>query len=248
MRANKITTEQSLYWLAFLLALALRLFQLGAVPLTDAEAGWALQARGLAQGGSAGLGAQPAYILLNSQLFSLFGDTNFMARLFPALAGSLLVWLPFLLRRWMGASSWLHRAGLVLAFGLAIDPGLVSLSRQVGSPMPALAFTLLALAALYNRQMIGLGIFAGLALLSGPAFLQGVLVLGISWGLIRLASRKNPQAQSDEGIDVQPVETISSSEISMALAAFLATLLVVGTLFLHTLQGMEAWLIPYLLT
>jgi len=144
MRVIRITTEASLYWLAFLLALVLRLAQLGAAPLTDTEAGWALQALSLAHGGGAALGAQPAYILLTSRLFNLFGDTNFMARLFPTLAGSFLVWLPFTLRRWMGASPWLRRAGVVMAFGLALDPGLVSLSRQVGSQVPALAFTLLA--------------------------------------------------------------------------------------------------------
>jgi len=240
MKAYKITTEQLLYWLAFLLALVLRLFQLGAAPLTDVEAGWALPALGLAHGEAPVLTAQPAYILLTSQLFSLFGDTNFMARFFPALAGSLLVWLPFFLRRWMRASSWLHRAGVVMAFGLAIDPGLVSLSRQVGSPMPALVFTLLALACLYNRHMIGLGVCAGLALLSGPAFLQGLLIIGVSWVLFRLVSRRISGAQSDEGTELLPAEPISNRSIGFALIALAGTLLVAGTLFLRALPGLGA--------
>lgn len=240
MKVQRTTSAQILYWLAFALALALRLARLGAAPLSDGEAGWALQALGLAHGGNAALGAQPAYILLTSLLFRLFGDTNFMARLFSALAGSLLVWLPFLLRRGMGASKWLQRAGFVMAFGLAIDPGLVSLSRQVGSPMPAVAFTLLALACFYSRQMIGLGIFVGLAVLSGPAFLQGALILGVGWILIRWLGRGIPQAQSDEGIDVPPLEPIPSRSLGFALAAFLATILAAGTLFLHSLQGLGA--------
>src|SRR4030065_2261214 len=157
MDEKKIKAEHYLYWLAFLLALTLRLFQLGAAPLTNMEAGWALQALSVARGSGAGIGAQPAYILLTSQLFSILGDSNFLARLFPALAGSLLVWLPFFFRRWMSASSWLHRAGLVLAFGLAFDPGMVSLSRQVGSLMPAMAFILLALACLHNRHRFWMG-------------------------------------------------------------------------------------------
>jgi predicted membrane-bound mannosyltransferase len=169
----------------------MRLFQLGAGPLSEVEAGWALQALGVAHGQAQSLGAQPAYIILTSQLFSIISDSNFLARLYPAIAGSLLVWLPFFFRRSMGMSTWLHRAGLVMAFGLAIDPGLVSLSRQVGSPIPALAFTLLALACLYNRHMVWMGIAAGLALLSGPAFLQGLLILGISWGLYRLVRRNS---------------------------------------------------------
>ena len=146
------------------------------------------------------MGSQPAYLLITSQLFSILGDTNFLARFIPALAGSLIVWLPFYLRPWLGDSSLLKRAGVVMAFGLAIDPGLVSLSRQAGSLMPAMAFTLLALASFYNRRMIWAGIFAGLALLSGPAFLQGMLILGVGWGVYRLLVRKpadSPPEQAD---------------------------------------------------
>lgn len=240
MSVYKISREHLLYWLAFLSALGMRLFQLGAAPLTDFESGWALQALGIAHGEVAALGAQPAYILLTSQLLSIFGDTNFLARLFPALAGSLLVWLPFFFRRWMGDSSWLHRAGLVMAFGLAIDPGLVSLSRQVGSLMPALAFTLLALACLQNRHMVWTGVFAGLALLSGLAFLQGLLIIMLSWGFFRLAERQFAQTQPDEDIAEPSVEPISSRSIGVTLSALGGTLLVAGALFLRLPQGLGA--------
>jgi hypothetical protein len=240
MKAYKITTEHLLYWLAFFLALGLRLFQLGAAPLSDIEAGWALQVLGLAHGGAVALGAQPAYILLTSQFFSVFGDTNFLARLLPALAGSLIIWLPYLYRDWMRDSSWLHRAGLMMAFGLAIDPGLVSLSRQTGSLMPAMAFTLLGFACLYNRRMIWTGIFAGLALLSGPAFLQGLLILGISWGLYRLAWQRFLKPQPDDDNDMPAVESISSRSIQVAVAALVGTLLAAGTLFLRFPQGLGA--------
>ncbi len=156
MKANKITTEHLLYGLAFLLALGMRFFQLGAAPLSDTEAGWALQALSTSHGAVAALGAQPAYILLTSQLFSIFGDTNFLARFLPALAGSLIIWLPYYFRDWMGDTSWLRRAGLIMAFGLAIDPGLVSLSRQAGSLMPAMAIYL-ARACLPVQSADGLG-------------------------------------------------------------------------------------------
>jgi hypothetical protein len=240
MKAHKITTEHLLYWLAFLLALGLRLFQLGAGPLSDVEAGWALQALGLAHGGAVVLGALPAYILLTSQLFSVFGDTNFMARFFPALAGSLIIWLPYFFRDRMGDSSWLHRAGMIMAFALAIDPGLVSLSRQAGSLMPAISFTLLALACLHNRRMIWTGIFAGLALLSGVAFLQGILILGITWGLYRLAWQRLLQPQTGEDNNEPHLEPISSRSIGVMLAALAATFLTAGTLFLRFPQGLGA--------
>jgi hypothetical protein len=240
MKAYKITTENLVYALAFFLALGMRLFQLGAGPLSDLEAGWALQALGLTHAGAVVMGAQPAYILLTSQLFYIFGDSNFLARFFPAITGSLIIGLPYCFRGWMGDSPWLHRAGLIMAFGLAIDPGLVSISRQAGSLMPAISFTLLALACLYNRRMILTGVLTGLALLSGLAFLQGVLILGISWGFFLLVNRKldQPPLEAESG---QPSEEpISSRSPWIALAALGGTLLAVGTLFLRFPQGLGA--------
>jgi hypothetical protein len=238
MNVNKTVTQVQLYWLAFLLALGLRLYQLGAAALSDAEAGWALQALGLAHGGAITLGPQPAYILITSQLFSIFGDTNFLARFISALAGSLIIWLPCFLRSWIGESSRLQWAGVVMAFGLAIDPGLVSLSRQAGSLMPSMAFTLLALACLYNRRMIWVGIFAGLALLSGPAFLQGLLILGVSWGLFHLISRKWTVSKPDAGNAELPPVSIPTASIRAGVAAFILTLLFAGSLFLRVPQGL----------
>ena len=240
MKANKITTQVLLYWLAFLLAMGLRLYQLGAAPLSEVEAGWALQALGLAHGGAVTLGPQPAYILITSQLFSILGDTNFLARFISAMAGSLIIWLPCFLQSWISESRGLQRAGVVMAFGLAIDPGLVSLSRQAGSLMPAIAFTLLALACLYNRHMIWAGIFAGLALLSGPAFLQGILILGVSWGLYHLVGMKLVVSQPEEDVAEQPPVSIPTPSIRAGVAAFILTLLFAGSLFLRAPQGLGA--------
>lgn len=240
MDNNHPRNEIMLYCLAFLLALAIRLYQLGASPLSDIEAQWALQALSLAHGEPVILGPQPAYLLLTSQLFSIFGNTNFMARLLPALAGSLLVWLPYFFRHWMSDSRWMHWAGVVMAFGLAIDPGLVSLSRQAGSLMPALVFTLLALACLYHRRMVWVGIFAGLALLSGPAFLQGLLILGITWSLLRLIGRKPATLPQDESQVESTNDPPPATPVWAGVIAFLLTLLVAGTLFLRVPQGLGA--------
>jgi hypothetical protein len=240
MKANKLISEYGLYWLAFLLAAGLRFYQLGASMLSESEAGWALQALGIAHGSAVVLDGQPAYILLTSLLFSIIKSTNFLARFIPALAGSLIVWLPYYFRRWMGEDTMLHRAGLVMAFGLAIDPGLVSISRQVGSPMTALAFSLLALACLYNRRMIWLGITTALAVLSGTAFLQGLLVLGLSLGLYLLVRKALVKDEAGENEAQPPSQAISASSIRVAVVAFLITLLAAGTLFLRVPQGLGA--------
>ena len=53
--------------------------------------------------------------------------------------------------------------------------------------------------------MVWVGIFAGLALLSGPAFLQGLLILGISLAVYRLLMRKLRTPQPEQG-DIEPLQ------------------------------------------
>jgi len=77
MNSSRIKYEGWLYWLAFLIALALRMIQLGAMPLTDSESQLALQALHIAQGKEVILGGQPAYVLFTSVLFLVTESTNF---------------------------------------------------------------------------------------------------------------------------------------------------------------------------
>ncbi len=240
MKDNKPTAEVALYCLAFLLALVMRLYQLGAAALSEVEAGWAVQALGLARGGAVTLGPQPLYVQLTSLLFSTVKDTNYIARFFPALVGSLLIWLPFSFRRLMGDSTWLRRAGVVMSFGLALDPGLVSLSRQAGSLMPALVFTLFALDGLYNRRMVWAGVFTALALLSGVAFLQGLLILGISWGLFSLIRRRPVESELGKNSSETTSDAIPATSIRVGVIALLLTVIFIGSMFFLHPQGLGA--------
>jgi len=104
-------------------------------------------------------------VLLTGLLFFLFGDSNAIARLWPALAGSLLVLLPWTFRGYLARYPAGRIAGLVLAFGLALDPGLVAASRLAGGPMLAAGFGLLALGFAYDRRSLPFGILGGLALI-----------------------------------------------------------------------------------
>ena len=127
MNSSRLKNEGWLYWLAFLIALGFRFIQLGASPLSDSEATLALQALHIAQGQSHLLDPQPAYILFTSILFAITESTNFMARAVTALAGSLIVFIPYLFREKLNP-----RPALILAFLMAFSPGLVALSRQRG--------------------------------------------------------------------------------------------------------------------
>lgn len=205
-----------LYGLAFLFALIIRLIQLGAFPLTDPEAASALQALQVAGGAHPAVGPQTAYVLLTSVLFFIFGSSNFLARLIPALIGSLLVFVPFFFQERLKP-----RPALILAFFLALDPGFFALSRQAGSGILSVAFLLFAWGLWEHKSQRAAGILAALAFLSGPALWPGLLALGITWGILRFLEPK-PSA------DHQPLAAVQWRQ---ALISFALTLVLFGTLF-----------------
>jgi hypothetical protein len=241
MRFRPVKYESVLYVIAFILAAALRFIQLGALPLSDAEAEWALQALNVAQGTRPLLGPQPIYILPTSLLFFLFGSSNFLARFIPALTGSALILVPYLFRLRLRSIP-----GLLLAFFLALDPGLVSLSRQAGSLIPALTFVLLAWAIWWAKRPRAAGIFGGLALLSGPAVWAGLLGLGLAWVLRRTMEKPPARTQSEEQVDKveagQGADSLRRENLKAALTFGGATILLGGTMFLLSPSGLSAWL------
>ena len=197
MRKFEPTLEHAFYALALALAVGLRFLNLGALPLSDFEADWALQALRVVQGLRPAIGPNPAYVHLTAILFYIFGATNFLARFWPALAGCVFVLAPWSLRSRIG-----RVPALVLAFGLALDPGLVAISRLAGGP--ALAITGLVLAGLMwlEGHRPAAGFFAGLALLSGPSVWFGLLGLVLVWAFTSVFKRSLP-AQAEEQAEVQ---------------------------------------------
>lgn len=181
MKQRELTWEQALYLLAIGLGLAVRLHGLGAAPLGDAEAGLALRAWALAQGKAVSIGPQPGYVLPTAGLFFLGGAHDALARLWPALVGALLPALVWFWRDRLG-----RPAALWLAFGLALDPGLVTVSRLADGTMPALFFTLAALTAIRYRQAALIGALALLAAWSSPSAWLGLLALILTAGVLRL--------------------------------------------------------------
>ncbi len=124
------TLEELLYLLAFVIALVMRLVILGQYHLSETEAGYALQAYQVSQGEDLQMLGNPAYIQLTGILFYLLGSGDVIARMLPAVVGSAVVLLPYLWREHLG-----EKAALVAAFGLALDPISMAVSRQAGSPV-----------------------------------------------------------------------------------------------------------------
>ena len=205
--------ETILYLLAFLLAFGLRFARLGELPLTDSEARLALDALSISQGGSPALSSHVAYTNLTAVLFFIFGGFNFLARFWPALAGSALVFVPLVFREQVRP-----RPALILAFFFAIDPAFVALSRQAGGPILTVVTSLLAAGFWFRRQPRLAGIFLALALLSGPALWPGLLGLLLAWMLSRF-TYTGKQVDTDTGTQVntytgKQVDTDTSTQVN----------------------------------
>jgi hypothetical protein len=237
MKRQNLTIEHCLYLFAFLLALGVRLFRLGTAPLSEFEAGWALQALGLSHGGTILLGPQPLYVLFTSLVFALLGSGNGLARFFPALAGSAFVFIPFL---WSRGFRRFQVVALIMAFGVALDPGLVAASRLAGGPTPAITFLLLAFGFAFYQSAAWAGVFGGLALLTGVSVVPGLLGLVAAWGVAKwLETRRMITPLSDED------PHLFSARFSIGFIRKTAlfggvTLLLAGTLFLLVPQGIAS--------
>ncbi|MFN2167624.1 MAG: hypothetical protein ACK2U9_15325, partial [Anaerolineae bacterium] len=122
-----LTLERVAYGLALLLAAGLRLVDLGQTPMAPAEAAQAWVA--LAQVRGEALlpppGTSPLLLSLQYLTFLLAAASELWARFWPTVAGTLLVLLPYGLRRRLG-----RPAALAAAFLLAISTNLVFWSRS----------------------------------------------------------------------------------------------------------------------
>ncbi len=241
MKRLSFSLELGLFILAFLIGAALRLARVGAIPLTNSEADLALQALNLAHGQETLLSPHPLYLVLTAASMFLFGSGNLVARLWPALAGSLLIWVPFLYRDRLG-----RVPALFAAFFLAVDPAMLAISRQIGSPVFAVSLSLLAAGLLYQRRYAWGGIVAGLALLGGPWVWQGMIILGISMWISSGWQRKPETQEPGEQVPVTssaPAFFRSSflSSWRPAVIAGLAALLLAGTFFFAIPNGLTAF-------
>lgn len=236
MRYHRITVEQSLYLLAFGLALLLRFLRLGVADLNDYEANLAIEAIKVFQGGRLIIETQPAYLFLTGILFFLFDSNNFLARFWQALAGSLLVWVPFISLNKINKLPFGKTATIILAFALAVDPGLVALSRQAGGPMLALGMGALAFSFWLAGYQVVAGIFTGMALLSGPPIIHGLLSGVITWGLYSLVKRYGRKLSSRWLTDDIQLIPLTGS----FLLTCIATILVIGTFLMRYPSGLSA--------
>ncbi len=148
VEALKPTWEKALYAAILLIAIVSRFWNLGAYAFSHDECSHALYSYYLYNG----TGYQhnpmmhgPFLYHIIALGYTLFGDTDFTARIMPAFFGVLAVMSPLLLRRWLG------RWGTALAvLGVLISPNILFYSRMVWMDIYFLDFTIVMIAAMFH--------------------------------------------------------------------------------------------------
>lgn len=164
---------EAVAWVAvFLLGALLRLVERTTWPLSAGEAQLASDALALVRGGtlSTAASARPLPTDLTAFAMFLFGPSDGIARLVPAVAGLATILLVIALRPWLGS-----RAALCAGAIAALSPTLGFASRRLDTS-GVLALGMLLLIVVLLRQLeqpsdggaVAVGIATGLLLLSGP--------------------------------------------------------------------------------
>lgn len=201
---SALTIEAALYAGLVFSALAIRFFILDLAPLNSTEAQQALGALSFVRGNASPITGSPLLFALDSIFFTLFGASDFIARLPSAIFGTLLVLFPAFFRRDLG------RPGALIASALlAFSPSLVFYSRALDAAVPA---TVCALATILffsryletrvARDLYWAGAFVAFALLTAPdiwtiATALGIYALASRFRLVNRFENRNPETQTN---------------------------------------------------
>ncbi len=144
----KPTWEKAIYLLIFVLAVASRFWDLGARAMSHDESLHALYSFYLYDGTGythSPMMHGPFLFHANALIYFLFGDSDFTARIVPALFGVFMVFTPLLLRRWLGRTG-----ALITSILLLISPSILYYSRYIRNDIYILVWTMLLIAALFH--------------------------------------------------------------------------------------------------
>jgi hypothetical protein len=196
-RHRTATYEMLVYAIILITSITFRFVMLGDHGLTDGEAFHALRALDISNGQQVAVGSEPGYVGLTSLLFSVFEGNNFWARFWPAIFGSLLALVPLLYRLQLGRIT-----ALLLASLIAIDPGMISISRTAGSSIIGITSLFACIGFFFDRRPILASVCGGLFLIGGSMIWPGIVALGLVFTGLR--STRNEITQETPASDFHP--------------------------------------------
>lgn len=240
--AATVFTLESLLWLfVALVALGLRIVQLGNLPLSEGESALAYEAWRFTTGATPDLnssGLNPFAFNLTALLFYLFGASDAMARVGAVVGGTLLVCSAWLYRPLLGRG---HALGM--AFLLALSPSLLFFSRNgTGIIWGALYASLLVAAVVRwrQRQQWSDALLAAIALGLGFTADGGFWSVVVAGGIIALIASRRPMSFGDEVPTSATPAIFSLRTPSLQLVVAVVLFLLAATGFGTNLAGLGA--------
>ncbi len=143
-----IDGEKLAYALIFILAVLTRFWDLGARVMSHDESLHTRYSWGLYRGDGFAhtpLMHGPLLFHVTALMYLLFGDSDFSARIYPAVVGIIVVMLPIAARRWLGRTG-----ALAASFMFLISPLIMYYSRYIREDMPALLGALIMVLAIWH--------------------------------------------------------------------------------------------------
>ncbi len=235
-RARRPRGELIAYGVLVALALALRFYQLGDRPFhhdesQDAYFSWLLFKNGDYQYNPLLHG--PLRFYLTAGMYALFGASDFTARLAPALMGTLMVPMPYLLRRQLGRG-----AAFTAAVLLAIGPSYLYFSRFAREDIYIASITLALLVVVFRfldrprgHQPALVGALLALSFATKESTFITVFVAG-TFFLAVLISRHRDRV-------IGPVRAVGLEAWGWCLAAFIAVYTATFTTFFTNPKGID---------
>lgn len=238
-----LTLEAALWLLLGVAALGLRLFDLARWPLSESEAGLALQAWRLTSGSPVAdllgsvptLSPDPLSWNLSALFFALFGANDTMARLPQALGGTLLVLAPWLLRPLLGRGH-----ALAVSLLLLLSPTVLFWSRQVSGEVWAALCALVLVAGVARwhrwhatRDALLAAVAMGVGLASSPGFWSVLAAAALFWLWARWGERR-------AGAEQEPFARPSNPELARYGAVVLLAFAIAATGLFLNLGGLGA--------
>jgi len=189
---ERLTLTHLIYAVLLVIAIVFRLVNLNSVPLTNNEAQHALCAMDAQRQNCDGISR--LYTFFTNTIFTFFGANNFSARVIPAILGSLIVLIPYMLNSIIE-----RKTGFVLAICLALDPILIQTSRAADSTIIGIVFILFWVTFFLKRNWMAALVVFAFGLLSGTFFWIGLIILGMAYGVTWLLTRKNKKDEFHQG-------------------------------------------------
>jgi uncharacterized protein (TIGR03663 family) len=236
--ANLVTFEVLVYALVGAVALLLRIASLENRPLAPFEAQTAAAAWEFLNGQTVGAYSSPLLFTLDWLSFVLFGASDWTARILPALLGTLLVFIPLLVRGTLG------RLGAVVAATLiAFSPTIVFFARALSGVELAAGGALAASILFYqyrhtqSTRALYAAAFLAAASLTADAVAFTVLIAGgIYLAVDFFLSRIN--AEESKAVQEEQEPRILENPLVRAAIIFVTTYVLIGTTFLLNRDGL----------